>query len=150
MGIRLRQRQFGQPKVCENYHKVELRQAIFSGFAGRGRPCYEQPAMRRAVIDIGTNTVKVLVADVQHGQVVPVLAKDRTTRLGEGVNEHQRLSATAIARTLQAIDDFHTEAKALGATNVIALTTSASRDAAHRNEFFGGVLQKCGLEAQLI
>src|ERR1035437_3399439 len=150
MGIRLRQRQFGQPKVCENYHKVELRQAIFSGFAVREHPCYEQPAMRRAVIDIGTNTVKVLVADVQQDQVVPVLAKDRTTRLGEGVNEHQRLSATAIARTLQAIDDFHTEAKALGATNVIALTTSASRDAANRNEFFGGVRQKCGLEVQLI
>jgi exopolyphosphatase/guanosine-5'-triphosphate,3'-diphosphate pyrophosphatase len=142
----LRQRQFGQPKVCENYHKVESRQAIFSGFAGRGRPCYEQPAMRRAAIDIGTNTVKILVADVQQGQVVPVVAKDRTTRLGEGVNEHHCLSAAAIARTLQATDDFHAEAKALGATNIIALTTSACRDAANRNEFFDAVRQKCGLE----
>jgi exopolyphosphatase/guanosine-5'-triphosphate,3'-diphosphate pyrophosphatase len=106
--------------------------------------------MRRAVIDIGTNTVKVLVADVPQGQVVPVLTKDRTTRLGEGVNEHQRLSAAAIARTLQAIGEFLAEAKGLGATDVIALTTSASRDAANRNEFFDAVRQKCGLEVQLI
>jgi exopolyphosphatase/guanosine-5'-triphosphate,3'-diphosphate pyrophosphatase len=106
--------------------------------------------MRRAAIDIGTNTVKILVADVQQGQVVPVVAKDRTTRLGEGVNEHHCLSAAAIARTLQATDDFHAEAKALGATNIIALTTSACRDAANRNEFFDAVRQKCGLEVQLI
>jgi len=146
----LQQRQFGQLKVCENYHKVESRQAIFSGFAVRERPCYELAAMRRAVIDIGTNTVKVLVADVQQDQVVPVLAKDRTTRLGEGVDEHQRLSAAAILRTLQAIDEFHTETKALGSIDVIALTTSACRDAANRNEFFDAVRQKCGLEVQLI
>ena len=146
----MQQRQFGQLKVCENYHKVESRQAIFSGFAVRDRPCYERPSMRRAVIDIGTNTVKVLVADVQQGQVVPVLAKDRTTRLGEGVNEHGRLSAAAIVRTLQAIDEFHAETKALGSIDVIALTTSACRDAANRNEFFDAVRQKCGLEVQLI
>jgi exopolyphosphatase/guanosine-5'-triphosphate,3'-diphosphate pyrophosphatase len=146
----LRQRQFGQPKVCENYHKVESRQAIFSGFAVREYPCYEQPAMRRAAIDIGTNTVKVLIADVQQGQVVPILHKDRVTRLGEGVNEHQCLSTAAIGRTLQAINEFHSEAKASGAIHVIALTTSACRDATNRDEFFVAVRQKCGLEVQLI
>ena len=146
----MQQRQFGQPKVCENYHKVESRQAIFSGFAVGERPCYEQPAMRRAVIDIGTNTVKVLVADVLQGQVVPVLHKDRVTRLGEGVNEQQRLSTAAIARTLQAVDEFRLEAKESGAINIIALTTSACRDAANRNELFDAVRQKCGLEVQLI
>jgi len=116
--------------VCENYHKVESRQAIFSGFAVYDSPCYELAAMRQAVIDIGTNTVKILVADVQQNQVVPVSTKDCTTRLGEGVNERQRLSTGAIARTLQAIDEFVIEAKALGATSIIALTTSACRDAA--------------------
>ncbi len=106
--------------------------------------------MRRAVIDIGTNTVKVLVADVQQGQVVPALTKDCTTRLGEGVNECQQLSTPAIARTLQAIDEFLAEAQALGATNTIALTTSACRDAANRHEFFDAVRGKCGLEVELI
>ncbi len=106
--------------------------------------------MRRAVIDIGTNTVKVLVADVQQGQTVPVLTKDCTTRLGEGVTECRRLSAAAIARTLKAIDDYHVESRALGATDIIALTTSACRDAMNRKEFFDAVRQKCGLEVQLV
>jgi exopolyphosphatase/guanosine-5'-triphosphate,3'-diphosphate pyrophosphatase len=106
--------------------------------------------MRCAVIDIGTNTVKVLVADVQQGQVVPVLHKDRVTRLGEGVNECQHLSTAAIARTLQAVDEFLTESRAIGAINIIALTTSACRDAVNRNEFFDVVRQKCGLEVQLV
>ena len=106
--------------------------------------------MRRAVIDIGTNTVKVLVADVQQGQVVPVLHKDRVARLGEGVNENQCLSTAAMARTLQTIDEFHLEAKKAGAVHIIALTTSACRDAANRNEFFEAVREKCGLEVELI
>jgi exopolyphosphatase / guanosine-5'-triphosphate,3'-diphosphate pyrophosphatase len=148
--IRLRQRQFGQPKVCENYHKVESRQAIFSGFAVLHEACYERAAMRRAVIDIGTNTVKVLVADVQQGQAVTVLHKDRVTRLGEGVNERQQLSAAAIARALQAVDEFHSEAKASGAVHIMALTTSACRDAVNRDEFFDAVRKTCGLEVQLI
>ena len=106
--------------------------------------------MRRAVIDIGTNTVKLLVADVTRRQVVPLLAKDRTTRLGEGLSESGRLLPAAIARTIQAIQEFQTEAMALGATDVSALTTSASRDAANRDEFFEGVRRVCGLEVKLI
>ncbi|MGD0060445.1 MAG: Ppx/GppA phosphatase family protein [Verrucomicrobiia bacterium] len=106
--------------------------------------------MRRAVIDIGTNTVKLLVAEVRQGQVVPLVAKDCTTRLGEGLSEHKRLSPSAIARTVEAVKGFHAEAKAQGAEDVIALTTSASRDAANRDEFFEGVRRACGLEVQLI
>jgi len=106
--------------------------------------------MRRAVIDIGTNTVKLLVADVQQGQVVPFLSKDRTTRLGEGVNESGQLLPAAITRTIQAIHEFQAEAQACGAVDVLALTTSASRDTANRNEFFAGVRRTCGLEVKLI
>jgi exopolyphosphatase/guanosine-5'-triphosphate,3'-diphosphate pyrophosphatase len=106
--------------------------------------------MRRAVIDIGTNTVKLLVADVQDGNVEPVVAKDRTTRLGEGVNESKRLSRTAIARTILTIESFLNEARRLGATDVLALTTSATRDAVNRDEFLDGVRCKCGLEVQVI
>jgi exopolyphosphatase/guanosine-5'-triphosphate,3'-diphosphate pyrophosphatase len=106
--------------------------------------------MRRAVIDIGTNTVKLLVADVQDGAVKPVLSKDATTRLGEGVNESKRLSRVAIARTVQAIADYLTEARALGASDVMALTTSAARDAVNRDEFLDEVRDKSGLEVQVI
>jgi exopolyphosphatase/guanosine-5'-triphosphate,3'-diphosphate pyrophosphatase len=106
--------------------------------------------MRRAVIDIGTNTVKLLVADVQQGKVIPLAARDCTTRLGEGVAEHRQLSAAAIERTIRAINEFHAEAKTLGAADVVALTTSASRDAANRDKFFDGVRQTCGLDVKLI
>jgi exopolyphosphatase/guanosine-5'-triphosphate,3'-diphosphate pyrophosphatase len=137
-------------KACENYHNVDSRQALFSGFAGSGGPCYQQLEMRRAVIDIGTNTVKLLIADVTRGQVVPLSARDCTTRLGEGVNEGGRLLPAAITRTIQAVSKFQLEAKALGATDITALTTSAARDAANRDEFFDGVRRACGLEVKLI
>ena len=106
--------------------------------------------MRRAVIDIGTNTVKLLVADVQQGQVVAVASRDKTTRLGEGVGEHRRLLPVAIARTIQAVNEFQAEAKTLGAVEIVALTTSAARDAVNRDEFLDGVRQACGLEVKLI
>ncbi len=106
--------------------------------------------MRRAVIDIGTNTVKLLVADVTGYQVVVVVAKDRTTRLGEGVDRSRKLSAAAMVRTTRAIQDFLAEARAIGATDCVALTTSAARDAANRDEFLAQVRDVCGLNVELI
>ena len=106
--------------------------------------------MRRAVIDIGTNTVKLLVADVQSGKVMPVVSKDQTTRLGEGVNESKHLSRIAIARTVEAIDHFIADAREFGAPEIIALTTSAARDAANCDEFLRTVRSKCGLDVQVI
>ncbi len=106
--------------------------------------------MRRAVIDIGTNTVKLLVADVQDGRVAPVVSKDQTTRLGEGLHESKRLSRAAIERTAEAIDDFVADAKELGAREIITLTTSAARDATNGNEFLQAVHRRCGLDVQVI
>ncbi len=107
-------------------------------------------AMRRAVIDIGTNTVKLLVAEVQDGKILPIVATDRTTRLGEGVGESKRLSAAAITRTVEAIEHFVADAKDLGALEIVALTTSAARDAVNGNEFLQAVRNRCGLEVQVI
>ena len=106
--------------------------------------------MRRAVIDIGTNTVKLLVAEVHDGQVTPLAAKDATTRLGEGEHKTQRLSPAAISRTVEAIGQFAAEARALGTADVTAITTSAARDAANCDEFLRTVRSKCGLDVQVI
>src|SRR5579862_6164303 len=106
--------------------------------------------MRRAVIDIGTNTIKVLVAEVEQGQVVPVIHRDHVTRLGEGVDERGFLSAAAMDRALRAIDQFHLSAREAGALHIIALTTSACRDAGNRDEFFEAVRRASALEVQLI
>lgn len=106
--------------------------------------------MRRAVIDIGTNTIKVLVADVQQGQVVPVFHQDSVARLGEGVDKRRKLAVEAVERAVKTIDQFQTKAKAEGAIHIIALTTSACRDAANREEFFAAVRKTCGLEVEMI
>ncbi|HUK81405.1 MAG TPA: Ppx/GppA phosphatase family protein [Verrucomicrobiae bacterium] len=106
--------------------------------------------MRRAVIDIGSNTVKLLVADIQNGQIEPVVAKDTTTRLGERVDETKRLSDPAISRTIKAINQYVADARDLGAADVLAFTTSAARDAVNCDEFLNGVRDHCDLDAQVI
>ena len=105
--------------------------------------------MRRAVIDIGTNTVKLLVADVRDGQVFTVAAKDKTTRLGEGVDATRQLKPTAIARTVAAIVNYVAEARELKAS-LTAFTTSAARDAGNQQEFLEAVRRQCDLEVEVL
>lgn len=115
-------------------------------------------AMRRAVIDIGTNTIKLLVADVgSAGEIVEVLAKDAPTRLGEGLGTAghdsslvQSLSQTAIERTIDAIARFVAEARAAGAVIIVAVTTSAVRDASNRDAFVTCVRDRCGLDVRVV
>jgi len=106
--------------------------------------------MRRAVIDIGTNTVKLLIADVQDGQVIPVINKDKTTRLGEGVNATRQLAGPAIARTVQTIADYLADAREHAVTGICAITTSAVRDAENQEEFLDAVYRQCGLDVEVI
>jgi exopolyphosphatase/guanosine-5'-triphosphate,3'-diphosphate pyrophosphatase len=106
--------------------------------------------MRRAVIDIGTNTVKLLVADLAGNQIGPVSSKDRSTRLGEGLNESKKLSPAAIERTAQAVAEFAAEANALGAAGIRALTTEAARDADNRTDFLDAVRRTCGLDVEVV
>ena len=106
--------------------------------------------MRRAVIDIGTNTVKLLVADVRDHQIFPVISKDTTTRLGEGVDETRHLTLVAIARTVQAVTNYAADAHEHGAIDILALTTSAARDADNRQDFLDAVRANTGLEVGII
>jgi exopolyphosphatase/guanosine-5'-triphosphate,3'-diphosphate pyrophosphatase len=114
--------------------------------------------MRRAVVDIGTNTVKLLVADVdQLGGVRELLSKDAPTRLGEGLvstsrsdASGQQLTTVAMARTIDAIDSFAAEARALGADHIAAVTTSAVRDAVNRDEFVNAVQARTGLAVRVV
>jgi exopolyphosphatase/guanosine-5'-triphosphate,3'-diphosphate pyrophosphatase len=124
--------------------------AFFSVCLRQGRHAIKNFRMRRAVIDIGSNTVKLLVADVHDAAVTPLVSKDQTTRLGEGVGEFNRLSARAIARTIRSVHAFVEEARQLGARDVQALTTSAARDAVNRDEFLDAIRSQCGLEVQVI
>jgi exopolyphosphatase/guanosine-5'-triphosphate,3'-diphosphate pyrophosphatase len=106
--------------------------------------------MRRAIIDIGTNTVKLLVADVTGGVIHPVVAKDTTARLGQGADETRHLSRVAIFRTVQAIADYVAVAHEAGATSISVLATSAAREADNRRDFLDAVRASTGLTVEVL
>jgi exopolyphosphatase/guanosine-5'-triphosphate,3'-diphosphate pyrophosphatase len=84
---------------------------------------------RRAVIDIGTNSVKLLVADVEGSVVSPVVEESSQTRLGAGFYETNELHEEAIRRTAEAVKSFSQTALSLGAAPPRVIATSAARDA---------------------
>ncbi|MFN3286426.1 MAG: exopolyphosphatase [bacterium] len=88
--------------------------------------------MRRAAIDVGTHSVRLLVADVQDGTVRPVLRRLEVTRLGEGVDRTGLLLPQAIGRTVRAVRAFWRLAEQAGAERVTVVGTSAVREAANR------------------
>ncbi|MCL6498938.1 MAG: Ppx/GppA family phosphatase [Firmicutes bacterium] len=89
--------------------------------------------MRRAAIDVGTHSVRLLVADVQDGVVRPVLRRLEVTRLGEGVDRTGLLLPQAIGRTVRAVRTFWRLAEQAGAERVTVVGTSAVREAANRS-----------------
>lgn len=105
---------------------------------------------RRAVIDVGTNSVKLLVADVGADTVTPVLEQGEQTRLGRGFYETHRLQPDAIALTASVIDQFARQAVELGAASVRPFATSAARDARNADELRAAVQQASGLQLTVI
>lgn len=87
---------------------------------------------RVAVVDLGTNSTRLLVADVSSGELREVDRLLEITRLGEGVDASGALTPTAIRRVLDCLDRYAARADALGAEPRVAVATSAVRDAANR------------------
>ena len=75
--------------------------------------------MRVAAVDLGTNTTRLLVADVEHGLVEEIVRREAITRLGESVDRRRILLPTAIARVRNVLVDYRRDAEALGAVNCI-------------------------------
>jgi exopolyphosphatase/guanosine-5'-triphosphate,3'-diphosphate pyrophosphatase len=91
--------------------------------------------MRFATVDIGTNSVLLLVAERDsNGLFHPIAERMEITRLGRGVDRTGALSEEALADTLSALRAFADEARALGATSIAATATSAARDATNGQE----------------
>ncbi len=106
-------------------------------------------AERRAAIDIGTVTARLLVADVVDGEVHEVVRRSRITHLGEGWSSTGVLSAEGMARTTDAVAGFAAEALELGVGRIVAVATSASRDARNSAEFLDR-LERVGVRPQII
>jgi len=106
--------------------------------------------VRRAVIDVGTNSVKLLVADVAGREVSPLREESKQTRLGRGFFETHRLQPEPISRTALAVVKFADEARALKAESVRVIATSAARDAANAGELIAAIRSASGLALEII
>ncbi|HVM50505.1 MAG TPA: hypothetical protein VMU04_20940 [Candidatus Acidoferrum sp.] len=106
--------------------------------------------VRRAVIDVGTNSVKLLVADVAADDVRPVREESKQTRLGHGLYVARRLQAEAIADTARAVAAFAETARGLQATSIRVVATSAAREALNAPELTKAITETAGLEVEII
>jgi exopolyphosphatase/guanosine-5'-triphosphate,3'-diphosphate pyrophosphatase len=107
-------------------------------------------SVRHAVIDVGTNSIKLLVADVSGRDVKPVLEESRQTRLGRGFYETHRLQPEAVARTAEAVWEFAEIARERNAVSVRVIATSAARDAVNPTDLTNAIERASGLKTEII
>jgi len=108
-------------------------------------------AERLAAVDVGTNSTRLLVADVDGGRVVAELARETViTRLGKGVDRTGRFDPAALRRTLDVLAGYAAVCERLDVARRRVVATSATRDAANRREFLDGVRQLFGVEAEVL
>jgi exopolyphosphatase/guanosine-5'-triphosphate,3'-diphosphate pyrophosphatase len=105
---------------------------------------------RVAAVDIGTNSTRLLVADVDDGHITDIGRDTRITRLGEGVDERHRLLPVPIARVRNVLSDFRRRIETLGAERTLAIATSAIRDAENGEAFLGEVEWSYGFATRLL
>ncbi|HEY1789760.1 MAG TPA: Ppx/GppA phosphatase family protein [Verrucomicrobiae bacterium] len=105
---------------------------------------------RRAVIDVGTNSVKLLVADVDGHDVHPVLEESRQTRLGKNFYDTHRLQPDAIAQTANAVAEFAQLARDKSSESIRVFATSAARDAINPNDLASAIAGTCQLKLEII
>ena len=105
---------------------------------------------RVAAVDLGTNSTRLLVADVDDGSVVEVVRRSVVTRLGEGVDARRRLLPVPIARVRNVLADYRRELESLGAERTLAVATSAVRDAENGEAFLGEVEWSYGFRTKLL
>src|SRR6187402_2023381 len=106
--------------------------------------------MRVAAIDIGTNTVLMLVAERQGDALRPLLERAAITRLGEGVDRHRRLQEAASERTLTCLEDYARQVRAHGVTHLAVVGTSALRDAQGARAFLERAASILGVAPRVI
>ncbi|MFE0643677.1 exopolyphosphatase [Streptomyces sp. NPDC058877] len=107
---------------------------------------------RVAGIDCGTNSIRLLVADVHPdtGDLIELDRRMTIVRLGQGVDKTGRLAPEALDRTFAACRAYAAVIKELGAERIRFVATSASRDAENREDFVNGVVEILGVEPEVI
>ena len=106
--------------------------------------------MRVAAIDCGTNSIRLLIADIDGNNFREVVRDMEIVRLGQGVDQTGQFHPDAIARTLAAVDKFAAEIAKRGVEKIRFCATSATRDATNRHLFVDGVRERLGIELEVI
>ena len=106
--------------------------------------------MRVAAIDCGTNSIRLLIADIDGNNFREVVRDMEIVRLGQGVDQTGQFHPDAIARTLAAVDKFGAEIAKRGVEKIRFFATSATRDATNRHLFVDGVRDRLGIEPEVI
>ncbi len=108
--------------------------------------------MRRyAAIDIGTNTILLLIAEqTPEGRLQTIMDLETTTRLGEGLTKTRKINPHAMQRSIDVIDRYLSLCREKGVAEIAAAGTSALREARNRLDFLQKVRRRCGLEIEII
>jgi exopolyphosphatase / guanosine-5'-triphosphate,3'-diphosphate pyrophosphatase len=107
--------------------------------------------VRLAAVDVGTNSTRLLVADVDGDRILHQLEREMViTRLGRGVDRTRRFEPASLRRTLDVLGDYAERCRRLGVEATRVVATSATRDATNRDEFLGGVRELFGVDAEVL
>ena len=110
----------------------------------------EAPVMRVAAIDCGTNSIRLLIADVDGTNFREIVREMEIVRLGQGVDKTGQFHPDAITRTLASVDSYARTIAAKGVEKIRFCATSATRDATNRDLFINGVKERLGIEPEVI
>ncbi|GAA1586883.1 MULTISPECIES: Ppx/GppA phosphatase family protein [Kribbella] len=105
---------------------------------------------RVAAIDCGTNSIRLLIADLADGQLVEVDRRMTIVRLGQGVDATGAFAAEALDRVFAAAEDFAAVIRSRAVSRIRFVATSAARDVSNRDEFFAGIEQRLGVRPDII
>jgi len=110
----------------------------------------EALVMRVAAIDCGTNSIRLLIADIDGAHFREIHREMEIVRLGQGVDKTGQFHPDAILRTLAAVDKFAIEIAKRGVEKIRFCATSATRDATNRDLFIDGVKERLGIAPEVI
>ena len=105
---------------------------------------------RISVIDIGTNTCLLLIAELQNGKLETIVEKQEIPRLGKGVDSEKNISKDAFERVLSVLKSYKEISEAYGVDSIFGIGTSALRDASNKDEFIENVLRETGIIVKIL
>ena len=106
--------------------------------------------MIASIIDIGTNSCRLMIADSKNNTVNTLIKKVEFTRLGEGVNKAKMLAPEAVNRTLNVLKEYRKISDSYNSEKILAFATSAVRDSSNREMFLDLVKKECGITINCI